>query len=131
MVVHVGYRVVSDHPLTIIKIHRVRFVISINSLPVASNLQNCTVPIVEFKTIKYIIIWVVPDLNLLNLSLGLMDLNAFPLVTRHLGATISAIAQNELIVITANFIHSDKIVVIVESFDGWELFLSTDRLSRP
>ncbi len=60
-----------------------------------------------------------------------MDLNAFPLVARHLGATISAIAQNELIVITANFIHSDKIVVIVESFDGWELFLSTDRLSRP
>ena len=131
MVVHVGYRVVSDHPLSIIKIYRVRFVISINSLPVASNLQNSTVPIVEFKTIKYIIIWVVPDLNLLNLSLGLMDLNAFPLVTRHLGATISAIAQNELIVITANFIHSDKIVVIVESFDGWELFLSTDRLGRP
>ena len=60
-----------------------------------------------------------------------MDLNAFPLVARYLGATISAIAQNELIVITANFIHSDKIVVIVESIDGWELFLSTDRLSRP
>ncbi len=70
------------------------------------------------------ITWVVPDLDLGDLSLWLADLDAAPVVFGSLNAAIGTIPQNELVLNTAGwlqFIHSDKVVVVAELVGGWEV----------
>ena len=68
--------------------------------------------------------WVIPNLDLANLNPWLVGLDEDPVVCRSFRATIGSIAQNELVLIVLNtvawlqLIDSDKIVVIIEIFDG-------------
>ncbi len=57
-----------------------------------SSLQNkCTARGVEFETLNHLIVWVIPDLDLLNLSLWLFDIKAAVVAQCSLCATISTI----------------------------------------
>ena len=63
-----------------------------------------------------------PDLDLADLCLWLADLKAGPLVARSLRATISTILQCELVLtITCNLIYSDKVVIVAELVNSWEV----------
>ena len=74
----VATRFVADDSLTILKMHRKGLAITINN-PVKSSLQNnCTVLGVEFETLKTEGFFAIPYLNLVNLSLWLVDLKAAP-----------------------------------------------------
>ncbi len=77
----VACRFVADDSLSILQMHRVGLVTTISD-PVLSSLQNnCTVFGVEPETIKHCIVWVIPDLDLLELSLWLADFTGGPVVT--------------------------------------------------
>ena len=67
------------------------------------------------------IAWVIPDLNLANLSLWLVDLDAGPVVFTSFRATISTILESELILGIEYFIDSDQVVIVVELVNGWEV----------
>ena len=70
-----------------------------------------------------------PDLDLFNLSQWLVELYAGPVVLVSFGATISTIPQNELVLkyppfsLLNTFIDREKVVVIVEPVDGWEVYV--------
>ena len=67
-------------------------------------------------------VWVIPDLDLADLSLWLVDINAGPVVCFSFCATISTILQSELVlVIIEYFIERNNIVVIIELVDCWEV----------
>ncbi len=73
-------RFVADDSLAIRKMHRVGHAIA-TSNPVYSSLQNnCAVFVVELETQKLFKVWVVPDLDLLELSLWLADFKRGPIV---------------------------------------------------
>ena len=63
----------------------------------------------------------IPDLDLLYLSLWLVNWDGFPVVIRPFGAAISSIPQNELVLNIGYFIDGDQVVVIVELVSGWEV----------
>ena len=76
--VGIGSRSVTDDSLSVRKMHRVGLA-PIKSGPVPSSLQNnCTVLGVELETSKSMIAWIVPDLDLLELSLLLADFKGGP-----------------------------------------------------
>ena len=65
---------------------------------------------------------VVPDLDLADLSLWLVDFDAGPVVFRSFRATISTIFHSKLVLTRArHFIERDKVVFVVELVDGWEV----------
>ena len=52
----------------------------------------------------------------------LVDINAAPVVVRSLSGTVSTILESELVLIHVGYlIHSDKLVIVVELVDGWEV----------
>ena len=54
--------------------------------------------------------------------MGLVDINAAPVVVRSLSGTVSTILEGELVLIHVGYlIHSDKLVIVVELVDGWEV----------
>ncbi len=64
----------------------------------------------------------IADLDLAELSLWLADLNVGPLIPLSFCSTICSITQSELELATiVCLIDSDKIVIVVEIFDGWEV----------
>ena len=63
----------------------------------------------------------IPDLDLGDLSLWLVDINAGPVVAYTFCATISTILQSELVLIMEYFIERNNIVVIIELVDCWEV----------
>ena len=67
------------------------------------------------------IAWVIPDLDLFNLSLWLVELYAGPVVWVSFRATISTIPQSELELCNDYFIERDQIVFEVELVAGWEV----------
>ena len=118
----VNSRFVADDSLSILQMHRVCTATTISS-PVISSLQNkCTVLGVELKTTKTSIDCAITDFDLANLSLWLVNLNAAPVVFWSLSATICSIPERELVlIISVYFVDCDKIVVVIELFDGWEV----------
>ena len=93
------------------------------SNPVISSRQNnCTVLGLELETYQHLIFMIIPDLDLVNLSLWLVDFNAVPVVTHPFGAAIGSIPQSELVLdIVGYFTDGDKIVFVIELVDGWEV----------
>ena len=70
------------------------------------------------------IICPIPDLDLFNLSLWLVDLDAAPVITGSFCATSSTVPQSELVLNSSGyFIDGDKVVVVVELVNGWEVFV--------
>ncbi len=79
-IVGVGARFVADDSLAIRKMHRVGLLTTI-SIPVPSSmLNNCTVLGVENETQEFLILYVIPDLDLFNLNLWLADFIGPPVV---------------------------------------------------
>jgi hypothetical protein len=70
-----------------------------------------------------LIAWSIPDLDLLDLSLRLVDFDTGPVVFGSFRATISTITQSELVLVTIYFIDGDNIVFVVEHVDSWEVFV--------
>ena len=102
--------------------HREEVVIRI--IPFKSSLQNnYTVLGIEFETKQRSNAWVIPDLDLFDLSLWLADLDAAPVITSFsFCAAIGSIPQSELVLSTFGyFIDRDKVVFVVELVDGWEV----------
>ena len=66
------------------------------------------------------IAWVIPDLDLANLSLWLFELYEVP-IALSFRAAISTIPQNKLVRNSGSFIDSDKVVVEVELVDDWKV----------
>jgi len=118
-VVGVGPRSVAYDSLSILEIHPVGKRVNIRN-PVISSLQNnCTVLFVKFETFKHFIF--IPELNLTNLSLWLVDLNEGQVVFCYFCAAIDSIFQSELVSTIECFIDGDKIVFVVELVDGWKV----------
>ena len=69
------------------------------------------------------IVLVIPDIDLSNLSLWLADLDAGPFVTCSIRATIITFTQNELVLVIEYFIERDQVVFVVELVAGWEVFV--------
>ena len=64
----------------------------------------------------------IPDLDLVNLSIWVVYFDAGPVVFKSLSATISTIPQSELELTSIGyFIDGDKVVFVVELVDGWEV----------
>ncbi len=64
----------------------------------------------------------IPDLDLLDLHLLPADLKEGPVVALSLTATISSVRKGELVLaLVGYFIHSDKVVIVVELLNGWEV----------
>ncbi len=77
------------------------------------------------------IIWVIPDLDFLELSLWLSDLKGGPVVAYSLTTTIGSVQKSELVLTIKGWlqvIDSDKVVVVAELFDGWEVFIRLEAL---
>ena len=65
---------------------------------------------------------VIHDLDLVNLSLWLIEFNAGPVALISFCATKGSIPQSEPVLRTIGyFIESDKVIVVVELIDGWEV----------
>ena len=66
----------------------------------------------------------IPDLDLVNLSIWVVYFDAGPVVFKSLSATISTIPQSELELTSIGyFIDGDKVVFKVELVNGWEVFV--------
>ncbi len=65
--------------------------------------------------------WVIPDLDLADLSLWLADFKAAPVVFETLSAAIGSILEGELVMLIKYFINSDQPVVVVELVNSWEV----------
>ncbi len=116
----VGSRFLADDSLTILIMHRVGLVTTTKN-PVKSSLQNnCTILGVKFRPTKKLTVWAVPNLNLTDLSLLLININAGPVVFSPFSAAISTIPKGEL-VLPRLFIDSNKVVVVVELVNCWEV----------
>jgi len=70
------------------------------------------------------IVLVIPDQDLSNLSLWLVDLDAGPVFfSFSFLATISTIPQSELIIFFESFVERDQVVFIVKLVNSWEVFV--------
>ena len=68
------------------------------------------------------ITWAIPDLDLANQSLWLIELKEAPVDAFSLSATINSIPQIKLKLKTIDsLIDGNKIIGKVELFDGWEV----------
>jgi hypothetical protein len=66
--------------------------------------------------------WVIPDLDLADLSLWLADFKAAPVVFGTLSAAIGSILEGELVLnVVGYFINSDQPVVVVELVNSREV----------
>jgi hypothetical protein len=118
----VGSRFEADDSLSVLEMNRVDLVTT-RSNPAQSSLKNnCTVLGVELKTTQVLRVWVMPDLDLGDLSLLLAELGVYPVVFGSLSAAICTIPHSELVLNSVvDFINGDKVVVVAELVGGWEL----------
>ena len=79
-------------------------VILITNPVVSSSQDNCTVLGVKLKTRQTLTAWIIADLDLGDLSLWLLDIQAAPIVFESFSGTTSAVSQNELILPLEYFI---------------------------
>jgi hypothetical protein len=101
--------------------HCVGLVILISNPVVSSLKDNCTVLGVKLEAPQILIAWPIADLDLGDLSLWLLDIQAAPIVFESSSGTTSAVSQNELILAVEYFINSDQLVVVVELIDRREV----------
>ncbi len=65
--------------------------------------------------------WVIPDLDLADLSLWLAVFKGGPVLFGSLSAAIGSVCKGELVLNSVGyFIHGNKIVVVAELVGGWE-----------
>ncbi len=76
----IGSRFEADYSFSILKMHRVGLTRAISNPVVISLKNNCTVVGIDLETMKNLIVWVIPNFDLLDFSLWLVDLNEGPLV---------------------------------------------------
>ncbi len=117
-------RFVAEDSFSIRKIHRVGLETFVN--PVLSSLKhNCTVLAIELQTFQCVIILlVIPDLDLFDLSLWLAALKAGPVVVCSLTATVGSVRESEFELTTeasVQFKDSDEVVVVAELVNSWKV----------